>query len=68
MDNTELVKAGEAARAVGLSLHYLYRLARAGVAPYYRAGRSMRFDVAELREWMRHQAEGKRAVGVGDGR
>lgn len=52
-----LVDADEAAEAVGLSKFSLYRLAQTGRCPFYRSGRAIRFDVSELRAWMRGQAE-----------
>lgn len=53
----DLSMAGPAARAVGLNAHTLYKLARRNLVPCYRAGRALRFDVDEIREWMRQQAQ-----------
>lgn len=52
-----LVKAHEAGPAVGLSASFLYAGAKAGIVPCFRARRSVRFCIAELRQWMREQAE-----------
>ncbi len=51
-----MVKTNEAARAVGLSPYFLYRHADK-IPAAYRAGRALRWDVEELRSWMRTQAE-----------
>lgn len=56
MASTELVSADEAAKATGLSKYFIYRLAAAGKVPAYKAGRAVRFDILELRAWMREQA------------
>lgn len=53
----ELTAAGLAAKALGLDRHTLYRLASRHLIPHYRAGRALRFDVEELRGWMRQQAQ-----------
>jgi len=52
-----LKKVGEAARAVGLSRSKLYRAAAQGRLPCYRLDGAVRFDVQELREWMRLEAK-----------
>lgn len=54
-----LVKARLAGEAIGMSPVKLYRAAERGEVPCYRMGRSVRFDVAELRQWMRDQAKRK---------
>ena len=64
----ELVKADPCARATGLNKHTLYKLAAVGSIPCYRAGRALRFDIAELREWMRTQATGRIIGSGGKGR
>lgn len=51
-----LVGVTEAAKAVGLNKWTLYRLASKGAIPCYRAGKALRLDPIELREWMRNQA------------
>jgi excisionase family DNA binding protein len=55
MVSTTLVKAEIAAQAMGLSKYFLYRLAAKGEIPSYRAGKAIRFDIDELRAWMRTQ-------------
>ena len=52
----ELVKIDVASKATGLSRNYLYRLSAAGKIPYFKAGKALRFDIVELKEWMREQA------------
>ncbi len=54
--DTELVKAGKAAKALGLNAYFIYKLASRGQIPCYRAGRALRFSIPELREWMKSQA------------
>jgi len=56
MDICELVKIDVASKAIGLSRNYLYRLSAEGKIPYFKAGKALRFDIAELKEWMREQA------------
>lgn len=53
---SNLVSVDEAASATGLSKTKLYKSAKAGKAPHYRCGRAVRFDIEELRHWMRQQA------------
>ena len=53
---TELVMADLAAKAVGCNRSTLYKAAQRGQVPCYRMGRALRFDVEELRAWMRTQA------------
>ena len=64
MNDTDLVNAELAARATGLNKFFIYKLAAAGKLPSYRAGRALRFSIPELRDWMRHEAEKRQAVGV----
>lgn len=52
----QLVEAKEAARATGLNLYTIYKMASKGFMPVYRAGRALRFDVDEVRAWMKQQA------------
>jgi len=65
--NEELQKAKPAAKAIGCSASALYRKAKRGEAPCYRFGKALRFDVTELRLWMREQAL-KKEDGVEAGR
>jgi excisionase family DNA binding protein len=61
MDATKgLEKVEIAAQAMGVSKFFLYRLAAQGQVPCYRAGKALRFDIVELRAWMKEQGE-KRA-------
>lgn len=55
----ELVTVEKAARALHLNKYFMYREAAAGKLPHYRQGRAIRFDVDELRGWMREQAMGQ---------
>jgi len=48
-----LVKASELSAIIGLSVAYIYDLAARNKLPHYRAGRSVRFDVAEVPAAMR---------------
>jgi excisionase family DNA binding protein len=56
---TELVKVQQAAQAVGIKPSTLYRAIKRSEerAPFYRLGRAVRFDIEELRQWMRDQAK-----------
>lgn len=45
----------EAARLLQIHPDRLYRLARAGQIPCIRLGRSIRYRVSALREWMEQQ-------------
>ena len=54
--NDELQKVKPAAKAIGWSASALYKKAKCG-APCYRFGKALRFDVNELRHWMREQAK-----------
>lgn len=51
-----LVDTHEAARVCGLSPSFLYRSWKGNPAAR-RAGRALRWDVNELKEWMREQAQ-----------
>ena len=53
---SDLVKVAVAAKALGLSKHYLYKGAAVGAIPCHRAGRALRFDLDEVRVWMKQQA------------
>ena len=51
----KLVSTKEAATLVGLSPYFLYRNSK--VFPgAYRAGKAIRWDVAQLKSWMANQA------------
>lgn len=53
----ETIGAEEAARLLGCNQWTLYRWVREGKVPAIRLGRSVRFRVAALEEWMRQQEE-----------
>ena len=56
---SDLMKIDAAARAVGLNRHTLYKAVAKGLLQPYRCGRALRFDLDELRSWMREQATAK---------
>ena len=51
-----LVDARQAAKALGVSPFTLYRYAKQHRLPAYRCGKALRFDVDEVRDWMRQKA------------
>jgi excisionase family DNA binding protein len=51
-----LTDAKVTALGLGVSRFTLYRLAAARKIPTYRCGKAIRFDMEEIREWMRQQA------------
>lgn len=64
MNDSQLVGATEAARALGISKSFLYRLAaqKNGV-PSYKVGiRGVRFDIGEVREALRRPITPEKAV------
>lgn len=50
-----LVKISVASSITGYSVNYLYHLAASGTMPCVKRGRSLRFDVDELKRWMQQQ-------------
>ncbi len=50
-----LVKISVASKITGYSVNYLYHLASTGAIPCVKRGRSLRFDMVELQEWMQQQ-------------
>lgn len=52
---TNLVKIGVASQLTGYSVNYLYHLANKGTIPCIRRGRSLRFDINQLHDWMNKQ-------------
>ena len=44
-----------ASQITGYSVNYLYHLASSGAIPCVKRGRSLRFDVDELQQWMQQQ-------------
>lgn len=61
----ETIGAEEAAKLLGCNVYTLYRWVREGKVPAIRLGKSVRFRVATLVEWMNAQEETARR---GDGR
>lgn len=53
---SQLQSTEAAAKAVGLSKWFLYRN-WPNIPAAYRAGKALRWDVEELKEWMRKQAK-----------
>ena len=53
---TNLAKAKDTAHAVGLSKFTLYKLAKKNEIPFYRCGQAIRFDVNEVKAWMKKEA------------
>ncbi len=56
-----LVKVEPAAKAIGVSIFWLYKRAKDLSRPCYRQGKLLRFSIQELRDAMRQA--GKEAVG-----
>lgn len=55
MERRPLVGLEEAAREIGITAQTLWRWSKANLhaIPAYGAGRSVRFDIEELRMWLR---------------
>ena len=54
----ELVDVNAAAKEIDVTAAFLRQLAREGKIPSYRLSRrTLRFDLHELRDWMKHNAE-----------
>ena len=51
----DLVKINEAAKAINVNKYFLYKAVASGKLFPYRAGRALRFDIEELRQWMKEQ-------------
>lgn len=63
MNEQSLVSVDEAAWQLGMAKSSLYRLAARGIIPVYAVGPKLtgrRFDVAEVKEALRHAATTKR--------
>lgn len=60
-----LVRTADAAHAVGLSPSFLFKNS-SRLPGVYRAGRSLRWDVCELKRWMADQAKATAQQGVQD--
>lgn len=50
---TNLVQAKDLAHAVALSRFTLYKLAKSNEIPHYRCGKAIRFDINEVKTWMK---------------
>ena len=50
-----LVKISVASGITGYSVNYLYHLASKGMIPCVKRGRTLRFDMEELKKWMQQQ-------------
>ena len=62
-----LVGVDVAAKALGVNRYALYKAAARGKVAVYRLGKSVRFDVAEIREQMRQgEQEQRDAKNEGD--
>lgn len=50
-----LVKISVASSITGYSVNYLYHLASKGMIPCVKRGRTLRFDMEELKKWIQQQ-------------
>lgn len=57
LDQVKTVSNKEAAEILNMHPDRLYRLAREGKVPHIRLGRSVRYRVSALLEWMRRQEQ-----------
>ena len=55
IETSNLTKAEDTAYAVGLSKFTLYKLAKKNEIPHYRCGKAIRFDVNEVKAWMKEE-------------
>ena len=63
---TGLATAAEAARELGVSRFYLYKLSPRETPGVYRFGRAKRFSVEELKAWARQHSNTEASNGVTD--
>jgi excisionase family DNA binding protein len=55
-----LLRPGDAAKALSISPRKLWAMTNSGEIPCVRFGRSVRYDPADLREWIDQQKGGRR--------
>lgn len=48
----QIITAPRLAELLSISRQQVYRLVERNLIPHYRIGRSVRFDAAEIREWL----------------
>ena len=53
MTGIHLIKVSEAAKLLRMSSPCVYRLARLGIIPSVRIGKSIRFDINVLEDWIK---------------
>lgn len=54
----QLVRGPDAARFLALSERKLWELTRSGSVPHIRIGRSLRYDLDDLRRWIEQKKKG----------
>lgn len=55
VDAPQLLRAGEAARALAISPRKLWALTASSEIPCVRIGRAVRYDAGDLRDWIEQQ-------------
>lgn len=50
-----LLSVDEAARLLGISQSFLYKLAESKAIPHLRLGRALRFDLRQIDTWLKRQ-------------
>ena len=55
-----MLSVRELSVSIGISIQQLYALADRNAIPHYRIGRAVRFDPAEIAEWLRAHSCGRR--------
>jgi excisionase family DNA binding protein len=53
-----LLTAEDVAALIGMQVDYVYKLVRAGQVPHLRFGRSVRFRLEAIEEWLHEQERG----------
>ncbi len=51
----DALKAGELAQLLGVTKQHIYKMAAQNVMPSFRIGRAVRFDPAEVAEWLKRK-------------